>query len=345
MAGRSLTFPGGIEDIWEMLKSTCPALLAVPIIPSLPFVAATVLRMLNDTPTTQILFFAAEYSCSIWLILAVCHYVVVVGRNERAHPFRSAAISLTRLPHGLSVGVLIWLLFGGGVFLLVIPGLWILSALFLAMPALVMERIGPSKAIRRALILSAGNRLAPMLVLATVIGLNLGLLAAMYTLSIPRLSFDVEYITAAGSPKEGPQLGLAWSALAAGPWITTLYWIGVALMMILLFSPAAVLILTAALTGLALHGHSIADLRNLVKVRFFAVCQHLRLIIVVTAISSFTVASGYLAANLTTLGRFYPDSILPGLELIPAWAGWMFSQGIWGMYMAVSYLTLTGDRP
>ncbi len=100
----------------------------------------------------------------LWMVLyALSEAIVLFGAFEdmRGRPVNimaSARVGLSRLLAVMGVAILVGLFTVLAAFLLVIPAFIVMTMLFVAMPACVVERLGPMQSLRRSRELSKGQR-------------------------------------------------------------------------------------------------------------------------------------------------------------------------------------------
>ena len=340
-SGRMSVFPQALHDVWTTIRWKTPSLLIIAVCTTIPFAAAAGLRVFHDVLWTQLLFFLLEYVCSIWLILAIVQFVIASFQGTNSTPLHAVRESLSLLLPATVLGAFLWGSIALGFLLLLLPGIWLFTLLLAALPVLIAERCSVVAAVKRSMQLSQGSRWQLFLVLSSIFPLNLCAALLMYTLSVPEFSLAPENLTAAGPAKEGWQLVMGKAALREGPLVTIAYWVGVAALFVAVAFPLAIvsILLVSSVRDRWKNGkRAVAEL---VSRSFQILKPHLRLVLAIVAISSGTVALGFLSSNLSILESFHPGTDQTyGLEFIPALAAWMISQGVWGMITATCYCRL-----
>ena len=140
----------------------------------LPFCLVTavagMLRLLIALPSASTLrgggvsagWFLVELLLGV-VIYKISEAVVLYGafedmRGRPVHLVESLRVGLRRIFAVLGVAVLVPILAGLATFLLIVPGFILLSMLFVAMPACVVEKLGPLKSMGRSAELTKGHR-------------------------------------------------------------------------------------------------------------------------------------------------------------------------------------------
>lgn len=125
---------------------------------------------------------------------AIAYAAAQAGRGQGSPFGRSLGVALRRLPAIIAIEALIWLGAAAAALLFVVPGLIVLCLSAVAVPAGLVERLGPFTAIARSAFLTKGNRwrvfalLCPLYIGSIVLGravigiaaLAFGVLAALF---------------------------------------------------------------------------------------------------------------------------------------------------------------------
>jgi hypothetical protein len=137
---------------------------------------------------------------------ALAEAVVLFGafedmRGRKVDLIESTKVGLSRILPVLGVAFLVGLLTGLSAILLVFPALIVLTMLFVAMPACIVEQLGPVQSLKRSAQLTKGNRwkIFGLWLLVMVIAVIVNL--------IPKA------LSAFSGPAVGLILELAWGAL------------------------------------------------------------------------------------------------------------------------------------
>jgi hypothetical protein len=134
---------------------------AIAYLPSLAFLAEREQTIRSGHP-----FLLIGLSVVLAIVLnALSQAIILFGAFEdmRGRPvnlMESARVALNRLLPVVGVALLIGLLTGIAAILLVIPAFIVMTMLFVAIPACVVERMGPTRSLRRSAELTKGHRWA-----------------------------------------------------------------------------------------------------------------------------------------------------------------------------------------
>ncbi len=156
-------------DGWTFFALAAPFTLLVDVFNSL-FGPAQPQTMAEFTPRILVQLLLIPGIIGAIAQLAVARLVVAPGSTPRsaltaafaALPVYVLALAISAFPTGL------------GLVLLVIPGLYLLARLFLVVPIVVVERLGPVATLQRSWLLTEGQGGAIMLFIALAILFTLG---------------------------------------------------------------------------------------------------------------------------------------------------------------------------
>jgi len=165
---------------------------AIAYLPTLAFLAVqqgTIVRRGSVQPGHAFLLIGLGVVLGI-VLNALSEAIVLFGAFEdmRGRPVNlmaSAQVGLSRLFPVLGVAILVGLCTMIAAFLLVIPAFIVMTMLFVAMPACVVERLGPMQSLRRSRELTKGHRWAIFglwFLVAIVIGIGSKLAGMVGTL-------------------------------------------------------------------------------------------------------------------------------------------------------------------
>jgi hypothetical protein len=194
---------------------SCCAIMALGWAPFSAAVWISLASMNGDGPLGQASSFTIAALDFLFTIFAIACLIIASaaisfdaaeagsGRSWSFRPSLGAAVH--RSPAILALEVLIWLGAAAGALLLAAPGLIVLCMSAVALPACLVERLGPIRSLARSAFLTRGDRwrvfglLCPLYVASLALGRELAFVAGLTLGAVPALLITLAYYIVVGA--------------------------------------------------------------------------------------------------------------------------------------------------